>query len=343
MSKSLWRSISMTAILVDAARRRGMPDGKLLAGTGIEPCDLKNASIAISFGQEHRMIRNLLEHCGAEPGVGLEVGTRYHFTSIAPLGFAVVCSPTFRSAIDVTLRYGDLNVSMVDFLVEDRGQDLYIDFDEERLPGDLRRFIVERAIGAILAIMRDLIEQAAAPHSIELSGPQPQDTSIYRSLTGVTPVFDRPQSRLALRRSDVDLLLKRRNPEALRMAEEQCQRYLDTWKRRAGMAARVREIIALQPWDMPSPSEVATTMCLSERTLRRRLQEEGTHFSALRDETRQALAEQLLTMEQLPVEQIAERLGYSETAAFIHAFRRWRGQSPHAYRLGLGHGKSRKR
>jgi len=338
----LWRSVSMTTILLDAAHERGCPTHTLLAGTGIRLSSLEDDTSAISFEQEYRMIRNLLRHCGDAPGIGLEIGMHYHFTSIAPLGFALVSSPTFRSAFDVTLRYGDLNVSLVEIMVDGEDKDLRIGFREERLPPDLRRFAVERTIGAALAIMRDLIEPAVTPRSIELNWSSPQDVSVYRTLTGATPTFDRPKNLLILKQRDVDLLLKRRNPAALRMAEEQCQRYLEAWKKRGGLAARVREIVALRPRDMPSQTKVASILCMSERTLRRRLQEEGTHFSALCDETRQAIAEQLLTMQRLPIEQIAERLGYSETAAFIHAFKRWRGQSPHAYRLELARSVSRK-
>ena len=45
-------------------------------------------------------------------------------------------------------------------------------------------------------------------------------------------------------------------------------------------------------------------------------------YLALSDEVRDAVAEQLLAMPRLPMEQIAERLGYSESASFVHAFKR---------------------
>jgi AraC-like DNA-binding protein len=81
--------------------------------------------------------------------------------------------------------------------------------------------------------------------------------------------------------------------------------------------------------------EVAAAMCMSERTLRRRLQKEGTTFAALCDEIRRSTAEQLLTCSHLPVEHIAGRLGYAEPASFIHAFKRWKGRTPGAFRSAL--------
>ncbi|WP_248804396.1 helix-turn-helix domain-containing protein [Pseudomonas sp. MWU13-2100] len=77
---------------------------------------------------------------------------------------------------------------------------------------------------------------------------------------------------------------------------------------------------------------LATTLCMSVRTLRRRLREEGATYLGLCDEVREAMAERLLTGSRLQIEQIAETLGYSESASLIHAFKRWTGESPHAFR-----------
>jgi AraC-like DNA-binding protein len=73
---------------------------------------------------------------------------------------------------------------------------------------------------------------------------------------------------------------------------------------------------------------------MSSRTLRRRLDEEGTSFRSLLEEVRQALAEELLATGGLSLEEIAERLGYGEVSNFIHAFKRWKGVPPRQYRLG---------
>lgn len=71
---------------------------------------------------------------------------------------------------------------------------------------------------------------------------------------------------------------------------------------------------------------------LTPRSLRRRLAEEQTSFEALRDEVRVALAGELLSQTTLSVEQIAERLGYSELSCFSRAYKRWTGHSPRSVR-----------
>ncbi|WP_211153216.1 helix-turn-helix domain-containing protein [Nocardia farcinica] len=76
------------------------------------------------------------------------------------------------------------------------------------------------------------------------------------------------------------------------------------------------------------PDEVARALHLSTRTMRRRLGEAGTSYQILRDEVRETLAEQMLGTGALSVHDVAIRLGYAESASFIHAFKHWKGVRP---------------
>lgn len=76
-------------------------------------------------------------------------------------------------------------------------------------------------------------------------------------------------------------------------------------------------------------------MGLHVRTLRRRLAGEGVAYEGLVDEVRSTLAEELLKVTSLSLEEVAQRLGYSEPPAFTRAFRRWHGMPPSVYRAGL--------
>ena len=74
---------------------------------------------------------------------------------------------------------------------------------------------------------------------------------------------------------------------------------------------------------------------MSDRTLRRRLKDEGTTFDALLDELRRAMTQHYLEYPDMSLEQIALMVGYSEASAFRRAFRRWYGTSPAGYRREL--------
>ncbi|MBL4631925.1 MAG: AraC family transcriptional regulator ligand-binding domain-containing protein [Paraglaciecola sp.] len=78
---------------------------------------------------------------------------------------------------------------------------------------------------------------------------------------------------------------------------------------------------------------VANELCLSTRTLRRKLMAEGKSYQSLLDDCRMDLASRELTLaKHVSLAQMALKLGYSEHSTFSRAFLRWFGVSPRTYR-----------
>lgn len=71
---------------------------------------------------------------------------------------------------------------------------------------------------------------------------------------------------------------------------------------------------------------------MSERTLQRRLKDEGVRFEQILEETRRELALLYLDEKRLAIYEVAFLLGYSEPSAFFRAFRRWTGRTPREHR-----------
>lgn len=78
--------------------------------------------------------------------------------------------------------------------------------------------------------------------------------------------------------------------------------------------------------------EAAKRLNISGRSLRRRLEEEGTSYRVLRQAALFAAACSLLAQRELPLKSIAYRLGFTSPSAFHHAFKRWAKVSPAEYR-----------
>nr|WP_284668742.1 helix-turn-helix transcriptional regulator [Myxococcus sp. SDU36] len=77
---------------------------------------------------------------------------------------------------------------------------------------------------------------------------------------------------------------------------------------------------------------VAQRLGTTERTLRRRLDEEQVSFSELMDDVRKTAARDHLQDTRASVSDLAFLLGFSEVSAFSRAFTRWYGTSPRAFR-----------
>lgn len=85
----------------------------------------------------------------------------------------------------------------------------------------------------------------------------------------------------------------------------------------------------------PTASSIARAMGMGHRTLQRRLADAGQTFAELLESTRCALAEEYLRNPELSPTEVAYLLGYSEQASFYRAFKRWRDQTPAAYRRSI--------
>jgi AraC-like DNA-binding protein len=81
-----------------------------------------------------------------------------------------------------------------------------------------------------------------------------------------------------------------------------------------------------------SSAKVAALFEIHERTVRRRLSEEGKSLRELVGQTRYELARQLLINTAMPVTNIAAALHYDDANAFSRAFRSWASLSPAQWR-----------
>lgn len=329
------RSIASIQTMVAFATGRGLALRDCLAGSGLRPDDLNDPAMTVSVDQEFTVIRNLLRGLGDRPGLGLEIGERYHFTALGSVGFAVASSPSMYHALELALRYIDLTFALTAFVLEEEGADCRIVLVDDQVPPDLHRFALERAVGVLHAQASNLFGRREVGKDLYFSFPRPADVQPYRRLLGVTPHFEAPRTVIVLDAASMKQPLPHASAMALRQAEEQCRRLLAERRAHSGLAERIGDRLLRREGPPPSMQAMAAELCLSVRTLRRRLQAEGTTYLALCDEVRRTLARELLALPQLSVEQIAERLGYSEAAGFIHAFRRWTGTTPHAFRRAV--------
>lgn len=330
------RSISSARILTGLAADYGVAPEQCLRGTGLHPLQLHDNTVEIDARQELRLVDNLLTACGGfRPGMGLAAGQRYHLTSYGIWGFALISSPTLRDAIQLGMKYLDLTFAFVRVRFEESPERARLVLDDSAIPAPVRAFLLERDLACIMTLVEDLFGVRMPLQSAELCGPAPRDVTAFTKTFGVTPHFGRPENAVIFGPSFLDLPIPQANTLTANVCETQCRELLERRKARSGQAGRVREELLRQPKLMPDMETVAERLCMSSRTLRRHLDAEGVSFRQLVDEIRMALAEEMLGIPGMTMEDISARLGYSEVSNFLHAFKRCKGQTPSQFRKGL--------
>lgn len=327
------RSPMSVQLLVGLGADHGLPAPVCLESTGLAEEGLREVGTTASPRQELMVMANLLRVLGNPPGLGLEAGIRYHLTTYGIWGFAMISSPTWRSAIDTGLRYLDLTFAFTRIQARDRGAEFHLVLDTPDIPLALRRFVIERDSAAIQTIQHELFASPIPIRDISYTFPAPgSGVRRYAEIFGVRPAFDAPECAVGIPPEILDLPLPQANEHTTAIAREQCRQLLASRHARAGVAGRVRDHLLARTAAPPDAEQVAAALHMSERTLRRRLAEEGVTFHGLLDEIREQLAEEFLVTGGMSVAEVAQRLGYVEVSSFSQAFRRRKNVGPREFR-----------
>jgi AraC-like DNA-binding protein len=158
----------------------------------------------------------------------------------------------------------------------------------------------------------------------------------YRHMFLGNPMeFEQPRSQLLLSRNTLEKRVAQnesslrhflRHPSLILLTQDYAA---NSW------TSRVRNLVRRQLRDIPELNEVATALEVHPQTLRRRLAAEGTTFKDIKNQVRRDTALHFLGKQGLSIEEISFRAGFSESSAFIRAFKGWTGVTPYTYRKGL--------
>jgi AraC-like DNA-binding protein len=311
-------------------RDLGQDPAAIFAEAGINPRLLENPEHIVPFSAAGR----LLAACASAtdcPHFGLLLGKRTGLDCLGLVGQLVAHSPDLGQA----LRNFVLNLHL-----HDRGAvpTLSVSEGEARLgyaiyqPGVAGTAqIYDLAATIACNLLRALCGETWRPKGVLLAHDRPAEPVLYRQIFGVRPRFAAEQTAVVFPTTWLDRRLPGADP--LRYRELEARIAELSAATQSDLAAQVRRVTCnLLLCGQGSLESVAGIFSLHPRTLNRRLQGQGTSYRQLREECLQALACQYLRDTELPVAEIAARLVYADSAAFTHAFRRWSGCTPTAWR-----------
>ncbi len=158
----------------------------------------------------------------------------------------------------------------------------------------------------------------------------------YRHMFRANPVaFEQPHSELVLSSALLDKRVTQDEQSLRNFLRHPVLNLLAQDFARNSWTSRVRELVHHNLRDMPELNDVAALLEVHPQTLRRRLSSEGTTFKEIKSQVRRDTALHFLGKQGLSIEEIAHRAGFSESSAFIRAFKGWTGVTPYTYRKGL--------
>ena len=324
--------------MVGQLERHGVSASEACRRARLDPAVLARPHDRVPGSAAERFWQVAVELSG-DPLLGLHLAEHYRTGAINILGYVFLNCATLADALE---RLGRFAVLMND------GLRVRIDREDERavvrfeavegldnflLRGD-RQVMETMAAGVVLTIRR-LGHSDFVPSQVWFRHAAAGNVAEYHRIFGTMVRFGMPEHRVALRLSELDFPIPAADPSLLAVFERHALGRLDELERMGTTSQRVLRLLSARlTGTVPPVGVIAAELAMSGRQLQRVLQEEGSSYQALLDQSRRDLALAQLRVPGTTAAEVALLLGYSEAGAFTRAFRRWTGTTPGAYAAG---------
>ncbi|WP_434629172.1 AraC family transcriptional regulator [Pseudomonas sp. Z1-14] len=266
------------------------------------------------------------------PAIGLNMGKVVRPASFHVVGYALMSSRTLVEGFQRLVRYQRIIAESADlsFRHLEESYGLILTVHGDHLPPT--RQSAEASLACALSLCSWLTGRTLHPVKVLFQGSEPVDLAPYQQAFGAPLVFDAPYDALIFQQEDMEAPLPTANEAMAQLHDRFAGEYLARFSG-SRVTHQARQVLCrLLPRGEPKRDVVAQTLHLSQRTLQRRLQDEGTSFQNLLDDTRRELAEQYLAQPTMTLLEVAYLLGFADPSNFFRAFRRWFGTTPGEYR-----------
>ncbi len=328
-------SVGLTRAIMEALHGLGVQDVRgLVAEAGIDPGLLDKPENRVPFAQQQSLWGLAVERAGV-PDFGLHFARSIQPTNFGLLGYMAMNYRTIGECFSAIVRYQFLAGEGGEFALQHEDGLTALCYTPINPDHPVTPQRVVGLLAATVSFGRWLVGAAFQPLHAEFFHGAPRDVTPYEEYFACPVHFSMPANRLLFDAGVNALAVPNASEELLLLLSERANRLLETRSLGPGIASRIASLLATQLGNrLPDKSLIAAQLGMSERTMQRRLREEGTSYQEILDNTRHYLARELLRSTRVPLADVALQLGFSEPSTFFRAFRKWEGMTPGQFREG---------
>jgi AraC-like DNA-binding protein len=268
-----------------------------------------------------------------DDGLGFTLAREFDPRELGLLYYVMASSQTLGDALKRVARYSKITNDAV-VVGYREGNRLIISLSYSGVPRHSDRHQIEFCMFAVLRLCRVLTGQNLVPQHFWISHHRSGANSEMARFVGTKVEFGADKDEFALNLDARELPLIHADTHLNDLLLKYCEVALaDRRGDISQLRTRVENAISsLLPHGRVLVEDVARSLGMSERTLARRLSDEGLNFTEILQQLRHDLAVRYLDDRKLHVSKIAWLLGFNEVSAFTHAFKRWTGKTPRQMR-----------
>ena len=266
--------------------------------------------------------------------LGFRLAEEFDLRDLGLLYYVMATADTLGDALKRASRYSRLTNEAIVFEYRE-GREPVLRLAYAGIPRHADRQQIEFCMVAMVRVSRALSGRRFFPTRVSLAHVRPKRIAKFAGSLGKDIEFGSDCRRDRLPPGSAEWPLVDADPRLNKNPAQNREETLSVARTtRARSASRLR---------MQSPhcfrtarrrrDVVAKKLGMSERTLARRLAEEGVTFNEILQQLKASLAIRYLEDDGMPISRIAWLLGFEEASSFSHACRRWTGKSPREFRL----------
>lgn len=311
---------------------RRVPLEPLYTAMELDAADLRIPDLPLPAELEH-VAFSIAELLTGDRLVGLHASGSIRPPHLGLLGHLLMASRRFDELCDLEARYAPLlgNARLPEYGRE--GDDAYVCLRPSGAAPHGSRHAVDYALGVRLRLTAMFLGARFPLRRIELPYERPEEAEALEAIFRCPLSFGHEGLRIVYPLAYVDLPLIGGDVAIREALEAEARRRLEARASRSSRTSEIRRHVADRLEDGgPSIEEVAAALSISTRTLQRDLAAERTSFKELVDDVKRELAESYVRRSEIPLADVALRLGFSDQTAFQRAFRRWFETTPGSMR-----------
>jgi AraC-like DNA-binding protein len=318
-----------TKSLLRVFEKRGYNADDILSGIVIKPESLFAPQGRLEIAQASEIWRRVYEQ--TDETIGLEAAVALPNGAYGVLDYLLLASATLGDFFAFLSRYYPLINSGAQICVHFHLDLVYIELcHPPETPPELLKRSAEYTFAVFLQRFRLAAEKRdLKPFRIDFAHALPQDVSLYQKIFQTNIQFNQKANRIVFERE----LLKLPMPQADVGLAEMLKHYADELLSKVPMEddliETVRQVLRfrLRRGGNVNLNSTARELAMSARDLQRKLNSGGTSYQDVLDKLRCELALDYLS-QNINLREIAHLLGFSESSAFLRAFKSWTGKTP---------------
>ena len=325
-------STDYVKIFLQLIEEKGILAKDILSNTYIDPLTI-NKEPYINSHQLTQLIKNASQLIN-DPDWGLQFGERLHIGAHGLLGHISTSASNSFESLKVHQQFLQIRNQLVSLDYQLQSQSVVIIFNIHSNINLQQRPIIDGCISGLISTLATKLQLKSVDTPICFTYPEPHNIDLHKKLLGNHITFGSEQNSVELPSN------ASANPGVFHLAKQQSEVALAKVNQQDSLSHVISHHLLESPETLLTQEKMAKKLNMTSRTLRRRLLNEGISYQEIQNSVRKSIAIQYLKSTSWSVQEISDRLGYSEEVNFSRAFKRWVGVTPSLFRnqhVEIGH------